>query len=117
MLIFLRVLYRLYLIGAALGLWGWPDRGSLSSSKWERCTGDSCCGAALVQGRRFYQEDRAVVLSGNLPPSTSQDGSCSPAATSFLYAGGWVLRLARHAASCSRVASHWCNGYYGQTAI
>ncbi|KIY93937.1 hypothetical protein MNEG_14023, partial [Monoraphidium neglectum] len=66
-MIIVRILYRLYLVGAALGFWGAADPGAAPAG-WQPCGGDGRCGVALVQGRRSGQEDRAIVLAGRLPP-------------------------------------------------
>lgn len=75
-----RLLYRLVLLGAALGLWSQPD--GRAAPLWEPALGARCCGAALVQGRRFAQEDRAVVLQACAPSGgncSSLRGNCSGA--------------------------------------
>jgi len=73
LLVLVRLIYRVYVLGAALGLWAPPPdvveggSGMRGAAVAAPAVGGRCCGAALVQGRRFGQEDRAVALSGSLP--------------------------------------------------
>ncbi|KAI8471128.1 MAG: hypothetical protein J3K34DRAFT_468469 [Monoraphidium minutum] len=124
-MILARALYRLYLVGAALGLWAAPDPGAAppapGAAGWAPCFGGGRCGVALVQGRRFAQEDRTVALAGRLaapaPPGGSSgvhgthwtdaiyagvyDGHEGPAASDFL-ARGLHARLLPLAAAAWR---------------
>jgi hypothetical protein len=84
LLMLVRALYRLYLVCAAAGLCAPPGDGSGaagSGATGRRRGGDAAAGVALVQGRRFAQEDRAVVAAEPL-------GRHGGGARELLYAGG-----------------------------
>jgi hypothetical protein len=70
LLMLVRALYRLYLVCAAAGLCTPLEADTArraGTGPWARRGGDAAAGIALVQGRRFGQEDRAVVAAAALP--------------------------------------------------
>lgn len=63
-----RLLYRIYLVGAYLGLWrGLQYGGDDAAVHGHLSLAPPVVGVSMRQGRRFYMEDRAVHYSSVLP--------------------------------------------------
>lgn len=82
-MIIVKIIFRLYLLGAYLGLWHAPQQ--LSTHDAALHLGHPVSGVALRQGRRFSMEDRLVIDTSTLPGG----GFCVPA--NYTYAAGVQL--------------------------
>jgi hypothetical protein len=79
-----KVIYRLYLLGAYLGLWQGQHLAPFDAALQ---LGHPVAGVALRQGRRFNMEDRVVINMSSLP-----GGRLCPA-VNFTYAAGARLAV------------------------
>ncbi len=68
----IKIIYRLIVLGAALGLWQAPEQHVKQQQPALPWTNSPAPGLALRQGRRFSMEDRAVAASALVPCHVSR---------------------------------------------